>query len=319
MTDIPATSGLRPVGSAKSKNASGLFHELWRDKLSLIGLCILGVLVICAVFAEVLAPFDPGAQSLRARLLPPAWLEGGRLEHFLGTDHLGRDVLSRIIYGSRVSLFVGASVVLIAGTFGVVVGLLAGYKGGRIDNIIMRLVDTQVAFPSFLLALLILTVIAPSATSVIVVLSITGWMVYARVTRGIVQSIRQTPYIEAAEIVGCRPGRVIFKHILPNLTSPLLTLAILEFARVVLAEASLSFLGLGIQPPLTSWGLDVAGGKDYIFNAWWLITFPGIAIALTVLGINLVAGWIRVTSDPQEREKRFARALKAAKSRKGAR
>jgi peptide/nickel transport system permease protein len=287
----------------------GWGREIRHDKAGLIGLTLVLLLVALAVFAPLLAPHDPAAQNLRARLLPPVWLDKGSWTYLLGTDHLGRDVLSRLVYGSQVSLAVGAGVVLLAGGFGTVMGLLAGYYGGRTDAFIMRWVDTQVAFPGLLLALIILAVVGPSMTSLIVVLSINGWMVYARMVRGSVLSVRQLPYVEAAEMVGCRPRRVIFRHILPNLVSPLLTLAILEFARIVLAEAALSFLGLGVQPPATSWGLDVANGKEYMFRAWWLVTFPGAAIAITVLGINLLASWIRIVSDPQEREKSFARRV----------
>jgi len=290
--------------------------ELWRDKAGFIGVTLIAALVLMALAAPLLAPHDPGVQDLRARLKPPAWFAKGSWNHVLGTDHLGRDVLSRVIYGSRVSLLVGAAVVTIAGVFGVVMGLLAGYRGGRTDNFIMRWIDTQVAFPGLLLALIILAVIGPSMITVIIVLSLNGWMVYGRMTRSAVLSVRQKAYVEAAEIVGCKAGRVIFRHILPNLTSPLLTLAILEFARIVLAEAALSFLGLGIQPPATSWGLDVATGKDYIFRAWWLVTMPGIAISITVLAINLVASWMRLISDPQEREKQFARQIAARKKRR---
>jgi peptide/nickel transport system permease protein len=265
--------------------------------------------------APLIAPYSPTAQDLRARLIPPAWEDGGSWKHALGTDHLGRDVLSRVIHGSQVSLAVGASVVLIAGAFGVVLGLMAGYHGGRTDSFIMRWIDTQVAFPGLLIALIILAVIGPSILTVILVLSLNGWMVYGRMTRGLVLSVRQTAYVEAAEMVGCSATRVIFRHILPNLTSPLLTLAILEFARIVLAEAALSFLGMGIQPPATSWGLDVASGKNYMFRAWWLVTFPGIAISITVLAINLVASWLRLISDPQEREKQFARQMRALRKK----
>jgi peptide/nickel transport system permease protein len=281
-------------------------RELWSDKAGFIGATVLLLIVVMAIFAPWIVPHDPTAQSLADRLKPPAWLDGGSGDHLLGTDNLGRDVLSRLITGSRISLFVGAAVCLVAGTFGVVMGLIAGYKGGKVDSVIMRIVDTQVAFPGLLLALIILAVVGPSVTSVVVVLGVNGWMVYARITRGTVLSVRETPYVEAAEIVGCRPRRVIFKHILPNLASPLLTLTILEFARIVLAEAALSYLGLGIQPPQTSWGLDVSIGKDYMYNAWWLVTFPGIAIAVTVLSVNLVASWLRVAADPEARDKRFA-------------
>jgi peptide/nickel transport system permease protein len=293
-----------------------LLGELWRDKAGFIGVVMMAGLLLMAAAAPLIAPHSPTAQDLRARLIPPAWEDGGSWKHALGTDHLGRDVLSRVIHGSQVSLAVGASVVLIAGAFGVILGLLAGYHGGRTDSFIMRWIDTQVAFPGLLIALIILAVIGPSMLTVILVLSFNGWMVYGRMTRGMVLSVRQTAYVEAAEMVGCRASRVIFRHILPNLTSPLLTLAILEFARIVLAEAALSFLGMGIQPPATSWGLDVASGKNYMFRAWWLVTFPGVAISITVLAINLVASWLRLISDPQEREKQFARQMRALRKKR---
>ena len=291
--------------------------ELWRDKAGFTGMMLIGALLFMALAAPLLAPHDPTDQDLMARLKPPVWSEKGSWSHLLGTDHLGRDVLSRVIYGSRVSLLVGAAVVLVAGAFGTVLGMIAGYARGRADNIIMRWIDTQVAFPGLLLALIILAVIGPSLITVIIVLSINGWMVYGRMTRSAVLSVRETAYVEAAEILGCNSRRVIFRHVLPNLTSPLLTLAILEFARIVLAEAALSFLGLGIQPPATSWGLDVASRKDYMFRAWWLVTFPGIAISITVLAINLVASWMRLISDPQEREKQFARQMTARRRKHG--
>ncbi|HWC68364.1 MAG TPA: ABC transporter permease, partial [Acidimicrobiales bacterium] len=214
--------------------------------------------------------------------------------------------LSRLIYGARTSLFIGAAVVVLAGTFGVVFGLIAGYKGGKADRWMMGWVDLQVAFPGLLLAIVILSLVGGSVTSVIVVLALNGWMVYARMTRGIVLTVKETPYVEAAEMVGCKPKRVIFKHILPNLTSALATLGVLELARIILAEAALSFLGLGIQFPQVSWGLDTARGGDYIFSNPWLVVFPGLALSITVLSVNLVASWLRVVFDPQEREKRFA-------------
>jgi peptide/nickel transport system permease protein len=284
--------------------------ELWRDKAGFAGVVFLVVLVLSAVFADLIAPHDPAAQSLADRLRPPAWVDGGDWSHVLGTDALGRDVLSRIIHGSRISLIVGVSVVALAGCFGIVMGLISGYRGGRTDRLIMGIIDTQISFPGLLLALIILAVVGPSITAVILVLAFNGWMVYGRMTRSTVLSVREMPYVEAAEMVGCKSRRVIFKHILPNLTAGLMTLGVLEFARIVLAEAALSFLGLGIQPPATSWGLDVAGGRQYIFTAWWLVTFPGMAIALTVLAVNLVASWLRVVADPQEREKRFAAGVR---------
>jgi len=296
-----------------------LLGELWRDKAGFTGVALVAALILMAAAAPLLAPYSPTTQDLRSRLVPPVWEDNGSWKHILGTDHLGRDVLSRVIHGSRVSLTVGAAVVLLAGTFGVVLGLIAGYRGGRTDSVIMRWIDTQVAFPGLLIALIILAVIGPSMLTVILVLSFNGWMVYGRMTRGAVLSVRQTAYVEAAEMVGCSAMRVVFRHILPNLTSPLLTLSILEFARIVLAEAALSFLGMGIQPPATSWGLDVATGKNYMFRAWWLVTFPGVAISITVLAINLVASWLRLVSDPQEREKQFARQMRGLRKKRNRR
>jgi peptide/nickel transport system permease protein len=296
-----------------------LLGELLRDKAGSTGVALIAALILTAVAAPLVAPYAPTVQDLRSRLVPPVWEDNGSWKHILGTDHLGRDVLSRVIHGSRVSLTVGAAVVLLAGSFGVLLGLIAGYRGGRTDSFIMRWIDTQVAFPGLLIALIILAVIGPSMLTVILVLSFNGWMVYGRMTRGAVLSVRHTAYVEAAGIVGCSGMRVLFRHILPNLTSPLLTLSILEFARIVLAEAALSFLGMGIQPPATSWGLDVATGKNYMFRAWWLVTFPGIAISITVLAINLVASWMRLISDPQEREKQFARQMRALRRKRNRR
>ena len=283
------------------------FAELGHDKAATLGFIGLVLVVAVAIFAPVLAPYDPAAQDVLARLKPPAWAARGSLDHLLGTDHLGRDVLSRLIYGSRVTLIIASLVVLFAGALGVTIGLVAGYLGGRADSLLMRIVDIQVSFPGILLILLIVSVVGPGVPTLIVVLAITNWMIYARVVRGIVLQSRQSAYVEAAEVVGCGPVRVIWRHILPNLVAPLLTLAILEFTNIVLAEAAVSFLGLGVQPPATSWGLDVASGRDYVFIAWWLVTLPGLCIVFTVLSINLFAGWLRVTGDPQEREKRFAR------------
>ena len=303
------------IAKSEPSRLRALAEELWKDKPGLIGFTLIVLIILAAIFAALIAPYDPATQSVIGRLKPPVWQAKGDWSHILGTDQLGRDILSRLIFGARTSLIVGFAVVALAGAFGVTVGLLAGFRGGRTDAILMRLVDIQVAFPGLLLILLIVAVIGPSMSTMIIVLALTNWMIYARVVRGIVLSVRQTPYVEAAEMIGAPQSRVIFRHILPNLSSPLLTLGILEFTNIVLAEAALSFLGLGVQPPATSWGLDISTGKDYIFVAWWLVTFPGLCISITVLSINLFANWLRVTTDPQEREKRFARARAAARRR----
>jgi peptide/nickel transport system permease protein len=186
-----------------------------------------------------------------------------------------------------------------------VVGLVSGFYGGVVDNVLMRVVDLQTAFPGLLVALAIITMIGPSVQNIIIVLSINGWMVYARMIRGTALGLRNSLFVDAARSIGARNGRIIFLHMLPNLASPLITLATLELARIILAEAVLSFLGMGIQPPASSWGLMINEGHSYITMAWWLVTFPGIAIALTVLSVNLVATWLRAISDPMQRQKQF--------------
>ncbi len=300
---LVAVSGHRHRGVAK---ATDMAVELWRDKAGFLGALFLLVLFVAAVFAPLVAPHDPRKQDIVNRLQPPAWQSGGDWSNVLGTDGLGRDILSRLIHGARVSLLVGLAVLVIAGLVGVLAGLVAGYRGGRADRFIMRVVDTQIAFPGLLIAILLASLLGPSVRTVVVVLSINGWMIYARMTRGVVLSVKETPYVEAAEIIGCRPRRVMVKHILPNLAAPISTLAVLEFARIVLAEAALSFLGVGVKRTDISWGLDVASGQDFVFNSWWLVVMPGIVISLTVLSVNVVASWLRVVADPREREKRYA-------------
>lgn len=305
--DETAHTGLTHRGRAsRIVRSRNVLNELWHDKAGLFGVCFLVLLVVVAVFAPLLAPHDPGEQDLVNRLKPPFWSDGGSTEYLLGTDGLGRDVFSRLMYGARISLLVGVAVVVLAGAFGIVMGLLAGYRGGRLDRVIMRTVDTQIAFPGLLIAILLASLIGPSVRTVIIVLAINGWMIYARMARGVVLSVKETAYVEAAEIIGCRPKRVMFKHILPNLAAPLSTLAVLEFARIVLAEAALSYLGVGVKRTDISWGLDVSAGQDFIFNSWWLVVMPGACISLTVLSVNLVASWLRIISDPSEREKRYA-------------
>jgi peptide/nickel transport system permease protein len=260
------------------------------------------VLVLSAVFAPWVAPHDPERGGLMLRNKPPmtAAADGG-FPYVLGTDPLGRDELSRLIYGARISLAVGFASVLLSGAFGVVLGLIAGYYRGGIDDIIMRLVDLQMGFPSLLTALVVLYALGGGVWKVILVLAVTRWMVYARVTRSFVLSQRESVYVEAARSVGCDDRRIIFRHIVPNLLSPLIVLATLEVATTILTEASLSFLGLGIQPPQSSWGLMLAEGRGYITTAWWLVTFPGVAILLTAISLNLLAGWARAVTDPVTR------------------
>lgn len=274
---------------------------LVRDPVTLAAALFLIVLVASAAFAGLVAPFDPEEQSLMLRNQPPGTESEGAIPHVLGTDQLGRDLLTRLLYGARISLAVGVASVLFSGTVGVILGLIAGYYRGVVDDIIMRLVDTQMGFPSLLMALLVLYVLGAGVWNVIFVLAVTRWMVYARVTRGLVLSHREMVFVEAAQAVGCSDRRILFLHILPNLISPLLVLGTLEVSTMILTEASLSFLGLGIQPPQSSWGLMLAQGRAYVTTAWWLVTFPGLVILLTALSLNLVATWVRAVTDPVTR------------------
>ena len=291
---------------AEAVRHGGLFRDLVRDKLGLASLVFLGALIVVAVFAPLIAPSDPNALDLGNRMASPVW-HGGTWANPMGTDWQGYDVLSRLVYGARTSLAIGLLVVFVAGVFGVLVCLWAGYRGGRTDSWLMGWVDVQVSFPGLLLAMLLIALVGGSIVTITVILAINGWMVFARMTRGTVLSTKERPFVEAAEVVGCRSRRVVFTHILPNLVSPLSTLAVLEFARIILAEAALSYLGLGIQYPDVSWGLDVARAQDHeLFGNQWLIIYPGILLGLTVLAANLLSSWLRVALDPQEREKRFA-------------
>lgn len=296
----------RPFELAVTRAKRGILPDLVRDKLGLASLVFLVVLVGAAIFGPMLRHSDPNAGNLSSAMLSPVW-HGGTWTHPLGTDWQGYDILARLLSGARTSLIIGVLVVLVAGTFGVLVGLLAGYRGGRVDRWLMGWVDVQVSFPGLLLAMLLVALVGGSITSITLILAINGWMVYARMTRGVVLSVRERPFVEAAEIIGCKPKRVVFTHILPNLFTPVATLAVLEFARIILAEAALSFLGVGIQYPDVSWGLDISRAGDHeLFGNQWLIIYPGLLLSLTVLSINLFSSWLRVALDPQEREKRFA-------------
>ncbi len=304
---VPAALGATDEEEA-ARPVRALLHALLRSGTGLVGAAVLLLVTASAVLAPLIMPHDPAAQDLSARLQPPLFF-GGDAEHILGTDQLGRDLLSRLLAGARLSMLVALAVVTIAGTFGVILGLLAGYRGKTTDAVIMRVADMQLAFPGILLALVILYALGPSASLVIVVFSFNGWMVYSRITRSLVLGLRHSEYIEAAEISGAGPVRIMWRHILPNLMSPLLTLAVLEFARIILAEASLSFLGYGVQPPDSSWGLIIGQGQDYLTSAWWLVTVPGIVICITVLAANLLASWLRIYTDPKQREKQLGHQL----------
>jgi peptide/nickel transport system permease protein len=276
-----------------------LLRRLVRRRTALFGMVVfLGVLV-AAVLAPVVSPFDPLEQDIGQRLRAPGWQDAQGRVHPLGTDHLGRDILARIVFGSRIALVVGLAAVLISGVLGMIIGLVAGYFGGRVDDFLMRLADIQLAFPFILLAIAVIGVLGPSLRNIIIVIGVSSWVVYARVVRGEVLSIREREYVHAAIALGSRHRRVLFSHVLPNTFTPWLVVATLDMARVIVIESALSFLGLGVQPPTPTWGGMLADGRVYLSTAWWLATFPGLAILITVLGINLLGDGLRDTLDPR--------------------
>lgn len=267
----------------------------------LLGGAILAVMTLMALGAPLLTAYDPTAIDITNRLRPPAWAADGQPGHLLGTDHLGRDILSRLAFGARVSLTVGVSAVLIAGAIGITLGLLAGYFGRWADDLIMRLADFELAFPFILLAVAILAVLGPGLMKVILVLGITGWAQYCRLVRAQVLSLRETEFVEAARALGASTPRILLHHILPNTWAPVIVIASFSVAAVIIAEASLSFLGLGVPPTVASWGGMLAEGREYLQVAWWLVTFPGLALMLSVLSINVLGDRLRDVLDPRLR------------------
>lgn len=281
-------------------------RAILKDKVTLLAVVFLLALVIFSVGANVLAPFPPTGLNLRDSLLPPfSWGANGEF-YLFGTDELGRDMFSRLIYGARVSVSVGMLGAAISALVGVFTGLTAGFKGGFYEDIVMRLVDGMLSLPSLLVALFVLFVLGGGFLNLILVFSILHWMVFARLSRGLALEARSSTYVQAARALGATDMRIIFYHILPNVIAPILVLLTLEIAILILSEASLSFLGFGVQPPDPSWGLMIADGREHIRSAWWLVAFPGIAIFLTALSLNLVANWLRAVTDPVQRWRWFA-------------
>jgi peptide/nickel transport system permease protein len=271
-------------------------------RLPLVPLTIVAVFVVMAIFAGALSPADPDAQSLRQRFAPPVWQEGGSWAHALGTDRLGRDVLSRIIWGSRVSLAAGVVTVLLASAVGAAVGLVAGYYRGRIDATLMRITDATLSFPIILLALILAVTVGPSFVNVVIAIAVILWARYARVIRGQVLALMELDFITQARLAGASAWRIITRHLLPNTFNTLIVLLTLQVGYVIIVEASLSFLGAGIPPPTPAWGSMIAEGRDFITSAWWVSFFPGLAILLVVLAFNLLGDWLRDTLDPRLRQ-----------------
>jgi peptide/nickel transport system permease protein len=267
----------------------------------LLAAALLAPLILVAVVAPIIAPHDPYAQDLTRRIVPPSWMEGGRPDHILGTDHLGRDYLSRLLYGARVSLGVGFGVALFAGLIGTTLGLLAGYFGGRIDMVISFLITWRLALPVVLVALAAVALGGASLRNLILVLGLLLWDRFAVVVRATTQSLRTREFVTAAQALGASHSRILITELLPNITTQLIVIGTLEVANAILLEAALSFLGLGVPPPTPSWGLMIAEGREHILFDAWLITFPGLALLVLVLAINLLGDGMRDASAPASR------------------
>ena len=274
-------------------------RRFWRHRLAVIGLAIMVTVAGLALSADYIAPRSPTAQQILLRLKPPGFKDArsGRVA-WLGTDHLGRDILSRIIHGSRVSLAVSLPAVAVSALVGMTLGLLAGYYRSGIETVVMRCVDLQLAFPFILLALSIVALMGPSLRNIIIVFAITTWPVYARTTRGIVLALRGQEFVQAARSLGASNQRILWRHIAPGVVSPVLVLVSFEVARMIILEAALGFLGLGVQPPTPTWGNMLADGRDYLRDAWWIATFPGLAIMITAAGANFLGDGLRDMLDP---------------------
>jgi peptide/nickel transport system permease protein len=268
----------------------------------LIPLSIITVMIITAVLAEFLTPYSSTEISLANRLRPPFWEQGGSLSHPLGTDPMGRDLLTRMIYGARVSLVVAMLALLVGGGIGAALGLMAGYYGGRLDALVMRVADTTMAFPIILFAILFVVVLGGSMVTTVFAVALVLWARYARVIRGEVLSLRERDFVAQARVAGCSSSRIMLIHLFPNILNTLVVLLSLQVGWVIIVEASLSFLGAGIPPPTPTWGSMIAEGRDYIATAWWVSFFPGLAILATVLSFNLFGDWLRDALDPKLRQ-----------------
>lgn len=275
---------------------------LVRSRSGLFGFALLSLFVLVALAAPLLGLASPIRGDLTARLAPPTWT--GPFSpgpHPLGTDEVGRDILSRIVHGSRLTLMIAATAVILGGVVGTLLGIVAGYYRGIVDRVLMRLVDIQLALPLMLLALLVVAALGPSFNNLIIVLALTSWIRYARIIRGQVLALREREFVQSAHAIGASTIRIMMRHILPNVLTPALVVATLELARIIIMDAALSFLGLGVQPPSPSWGRMLADGRVYISSAWWIVTFPGLTILLTVLSVNLLGDWLRDYFDPKLR------------------
>lgn len=289
------------LGSAGSQLLGRFpWHALRRDKASAASFAFIVLIVIASIVGPMLSPYDVAGRDLRHALLPPLSSQDGSF-YLFGTDGIGRDMLTRILDGGRISLTVAVLVALISGTIGVALGVLAGYYRGWVDSLVMRLVDVFMALPTIFFVLLVLYLVGPSTVNLILVMSIARWMLYCRVVRGLTLSLREQTFITGTRTLGASDLRIMVRHLVPNMMSTILTIGTIDIARVILLESSISFLGLGLQAPAVSWGLLVADGREYIRSAWWLITIPGFFIFLTALSTNMFGLWLRMVNDPVHR------------------
>lgn len=272
-----------------------------RISLPYVGLACLALFFLTVIFADLLAPYDPFAGDLANQTLPPFWQEGGSVKNLLGTDMLGRDVLSRLIHGSRISLLISVGCIAFYGTIGIMIGLISGFVGGKTDMFLMRVADFWISLPAIIVIFILASIRGPSAETIILAFGIMGWPNYARIVRGETLSLKQRDFIRLARVAGCGNLRIMFSHVLPNIFNTIIILATIDIGGIIVLTATMSFLGLGTQPPSCDWGLMLAEGRQYITYAWWLVAFPGIAIVIAVLGFNLTGDWIRELLDPKQK------------------
>ncbi|WP_249281035.1 ABC transporter permease [Paenibacillus sp. 7516] len=296
-----------PIPGAEQKKESsrtqGGFRYIWKQliisKTGMLGSVLVLLVVLIAICAPLLTSHDPAAVDPLNRLKPPAWLDGGASEHWLGTDNLGRDMWSRIVYGARVSLIVGMGAVIVSGVIGAILGLLSGFYGKWLDAVIMRVGDAFMAIPTILFMLVVMAIVGPGITTLIFVIGVTNWVPFTRIVRSEVLSIKERDFVHAARSIGAKNGRLIVKHILPNILSSFIVICGMNVGTTIIMEASLSFLGLGIKPPDVSWGGMLSDGRQYVATSWWVATFPGLAITFTVLGVIFLGDWLRDVLDPR--------------------
>ncbi len=305
MTQEQSMAMNRPKEQVREEDPRGptnfqlALRDLRRRPPAMFGLICITIVLISAIIPWAFAPLDPHEQNLRIFLQPPGFVDSVGNTYWLGTDQQGRDVLSRVIWGARVSLIVGFAAVVVSGFIGITLGMVAGYYGGIVDTIISRIIDSALAIPFILLAMSIIAILGPSLQNVILAITIRTWIVYARVIRGTVLSVKEFEYIAGAEAVGCNTFRIMVFHLLPNVLSPAIVIATLYLGRMIIIEAALSFLGVGVPPPTPTWGGMLAHGREYLDTAWWIAFFPGIVLMMTVLGINLLGDWLRDALDPR--------------------